>query len=134
VPEREPVYLTIEDALMLFAAIIERTPAEAELLLRARATLEGALARPATYAHYSDSDLALQAAVLAHGIAESQAFLDGNKRLALVAMLTFLEVNGFGVAATDPELAGWIIGLSADLTAEGLAATIRPRLVRLGPR
>jgi hypothetical protein len=32
--------------------------------------------------------LALQAAVLAHGIAESQAFIDANKRLALVAMLT----------------------------------------------
>jgi len=31
-------------------------------------------------------------AVLAHGIAESQTCIDGNKRLALVAMLTFLEV------------------------------------------
>jgi prophage maintenance system killer protein len=29
--------------------------------------------------------------VLAHGIAETQPFVDGNKRTALVAMLTFLS-------------------------------------------
>jgi death-on-curing protein len=78
--------------------------------------------------------VARQAAVLAHGIAESQAFLDGDKRLALVAMLTFLEVNGYTVDATDPELAGWIIDLSAELEPESLAETIRPRLVRVTSR
>jgi death-on-curing protein len=67
----------------------------------------------------------LQAAVLAHGIAEGQSFLDGNKRLALVAMLTFLEVNGYHVDASDPELAEWIISLSAGTTAEQLAERIR---------
>jgi prophage maintenance system killer protein len=36
----------------------------------------------------------MQAAVLAHGIPEGQFFIDGNKRLALVAMLTLLEVRG----------------------------------------
>ena len=66
--------------------------------------------------------------MLAHGLAESQAFLDGNKRLALVSMLTFLEANGYRVEATDPELADWIIDLSANLTPEQLAESIRPRL------
>jgi hypothetical protein len=42
-------------------------------------------------AHYEQADLALQAAVLAHGIAETQPFIDANT--PLVAMLTFLEVN-----------------------------------------
>jgi prophage maintenance system killer protein len=49
----------------------------------------------------------LQAAVLAYGIAEGQQFIDGNKRTALVAMLTFLEINGMEVDASDPELADW---------------------------
>jgi len=40
--------------------------------------------------------------VLAHGIAESQPFLDGNKRLALVAMLTFLKANGYRIDAPPP--------------------------------
>lgn len=69
----ELVYLTLDDALELYAAIVGGSAAEAASVLRSRAGLEGALARPATYAHYQDADLALQAAVLAHGIAESQA-------------------------------------------------------------
>jgi hypothetical protein len=48
------------------------TPAEASNQLRSRDGLAGALARPATHAHYEEVDLALQAAVLAHGIAETQ--------------------------------------------------------------
>ena len=124
----ELIYLTLEDTLELYAAIIDGTTEQAAALLRSRSALGGALARPATYAHYQNADLALQAAVLAHGIAESQALLDGNKRLALVAMLTVLEANGYRVEATDPELAGWIIDLSADLTPGRLAEAIRPRL------
>ena len=108
----ELVYLTLEDALELYAAIVGGTVERAASVLRSGSALEGALARPASYAHYQDVDLALQAAVLAHGIAESQAFVDGNKRLALVSMLTFLEANGYRIDATDPELAGWIIDLS----------------------
>jgi death on curing protein len=72
--------------------------------------VESALARPAAYAHYENADLAHQATALAQGIAEGQQFVDGNKRTALVAMLTFLEVNGLGVSASDRELADWISG------------------------
>jgi death-on-curing protein len=73
--------------------------------LRNQPGLESALARPAAYAHYENADLALQASALAHGIAEGQQFIDGNKRTALVAMLTFLEINGIAVKASDRELA-----------------------------
>jgi death-on-curing protein len=124
----EPVYLALEGALEIFAAIIGRTVQEARDQLRSRDALEGALGRPQSYAHYEHADLALQAAVLAHGIAETQPALDGNKRLALVAMLTFLELNGFRVTATDPELADWIIGFSRGVCPHETAELIRPRL------
>ena len=125
----EPTYLQLEDALGLFAAIVDGTPEQAADHLRNRPGLEGALARPATYAHYQNADLALQAAVLAHGIAEGQFFIDGNKRLALVAMLTFLEANGHRVDASDPELAEWILDLAAGTTHEELAERLRTTLV-----
>ena len=128
----EWVYLDVDDALTLYAAIIDGTDRQAADQLRDRAGLQGALARPHSYALYEDADLALQAAVLAHGIAESQTFLDGNKRLALVAMLTFLEFNGFLVDAADRELAGWILSLSTGTTPAQLAETLRDRL-RPGP-
>jgi death-on-curing protein len=101
----EPVYLELADALELYAAIVGATAAQSADQLRDRAGLESALGRPRNYALYEDADLALQAAALAHGIAESQTFIDGNKRLALIAMLTFLEINGFAVEASDLELA-----------------------------
>lgn len=63
----------------------------------------------------------MQAAVLAHGIAESQAFIDANKRLALIAMSTFLELNGYRVEAPDPELADWILSFSSGTTPMALA-------------
>lgn len=121
----EPVYLALEDVLELFAAIVDGTPVDAANQLRNRDALEGALARPAAHAHYQDADLPLQAAVLAHGIAETQPFIDGNKRIALVAMLTFLEINGSRLQASDRELAALIIDLSAGSTPDELADKIR---------
>lgn len=49
-------------------------------------------------------DVFMKAAVLAYFIAESQAFVDGNKRTALVAALTFLKVNGQQVPPADERL------------------------------
>jgi len=127
----DPVYLTFEDALAIHAAVIGSTAAQAADHLRSPSGLEGALARPASYASYQEADIALQAAVLAHGIAETQAFIDGNKRTALIAMLTFLEVNGWAVSAEDSELAAWIIGFSRGETTEDLASRLRRRLREL---
>jgi death-on-curing protein len=127
----EPIYLILQDALELYAAIIDASPVQAADHLRNRSGLEGALARPATHAHYQNADLALQAAALAHGIAEGQYFVDANKRLALVAMLTFLELNGYRVHATDPELAAWILDLAAGTTPEQLAQRIRAGLTAI---
>jgi prophage maintenance system killer protein len=67
----------------------------------------------------------MQAAVLAHGPAEREFSLDGIKRVALVAMLTFLEVNGWRVEAEDRRLAQWILDLSEGTIAADLAEKLR---------
>ncbi len=121
----EPIYLGLVDALGLYAAIIGGTPSQAADQLRDQGALEGALARPRSYADYEEADIALQAAVLAHGIAESQAFIDANKRLALVAMLTFLKLNGYRVEVSDPDLAEWILSFSSGTTPQRLAPSVR---------
>jgi hypothetical protein len=90
-PPESLVYLDVDDALEVFGAIIGGTATQAADQLRDRAALAGALARSINYAQYESADLALQAATLAHGIAETQPFIDGNKRAALVVMLTFLR-------------------------------------------
>ena len=97
--ERQPAYVQIElaEALALYAEIKGLSLEGAQGELRDEGLLESALARPKNAAHYSDADLAEQAANLLWGIAENQPFVDGNKRLALVLTLTFLELNGFAV-------------------------------------
>lgn len=123
--EGDFVYLSADDALEIYAAIFGLTAVQAADHLRSRDALEGALARPATYAHYEAADLALQATVLAHGIAETQPFVDGNKREALIALLTFLELNGCVLVVSDVELAAWVISFSAGVTPEQVAQSVR---------
>lgn len=88
----ELVYLDVADVIGLYAEIFGCSDADAANQLRSQPGLEGALARPRSHAAYGDADLATQAAVLAHGIAEGQRFVDGNKRTAL---------SGGLAAATD---------------------------------
>jgi death on curing protein len=87
---------------------------------------------PSTTRSTRTPNLALQAATLAHGIAETQPFIDGNKRAALVVLLTFLEINGSRVQASDRELADWIIAFSAGMSPHEVAEVVRARLAAGG--
>lgn len=129
--ESEVLYLEVEDLLFLYAELFACSEQEARDQLRSLAGIGGALARPQMYAHYQQADLALQAAVLAHGIAEGQHFIEGNKRLALAAMRTFLRINGYTVAVPQVQRFTWIVQLSEGKTPEELGVDIRGSLVRL---
>jgi death-on-curing protein len=131
-PPESVVYLDVDDALEILGAIIGGTATQAADQLRDRAALAGALARPINYAQYENADLALQTATRAHGIAETRPFIDGNKRAALVVLLTFLEINGSRVQASDRELADWIIAFSAGTSPHEVAEVVRARLAAGG--
>ena len=62
--------------------------------IRDQGGLESATHHPRNVYLYEDGNLFAIAAAYAHHLAESQAFLDGNKRTAIMAALTFLEANG----------------------------------------
>lgn len=63
--------------------------------LRDMALLEMGCARAMNLAAYGKPSLEELAAAYAFGIAKAHAFVDGNKRTALVTALTFLRLNGF---------------------------------------
>ncbi len=123
------LYLEIEDALIIYAGIFNCNLQEAADQLRNRSGLESALARPRTYAYYHGADIALQAAVLVHGIAEGQPFIEGNKRTAYVACILFLEENSYLLTAPQLDVQGWVKDLSVGLSEEGFAEHIRQWLV-----
>ena len=55
--------------------------------------------------HPEDADLIRQAVLLAVGISQAQAFLDGNKRIAFAACDVFLRLNSRIIQADPVELA-----------------------------
>jgi death on curing protein len=91
--EQETRYLSVLQVIGLHAVIMEQTGFPIAPL-REEGLLESAVLRPQTAAYYEHADLARQAAVLAVGIAQAQAFLDGNKRVAFGAMDVLLRLNG----------------------------------------
>jgi death on curing protein len=105
------VWLGLADVLALHAEMMlhmSSRPAP----LREEGLLESAVLRPQMAAYYDEADLVRQAALLATGIAQAQAFIDGNKRTALAAMETFLRINGHRCRADSLELAQQIEALA----------------------
>lgn len=91
--------------------------------IRDQTLLESAMARPQNLAAYGEPDIAALAAAYAFGIARNHPFVDGNKRTAAVVSETFLNLNGYGLAASDDELVQAFLSLAAgnwseDKTAE----------------
>ena len=95
--------------------------------------LEAALARPRQKWHYdAHADLATLAAAYAFGLATAHAFNDGNKRIAFLTVVIFLELNGKDVAAEEAEVVQVMTALAAGTLSEThLATWLRERLVRL---
>lgn len=88
--------------------------------------LESALARPINRHAYGETDLAALAASYAFGIARNRPFIDGNKRVALLAMVTFLGLNGVALAVTDEAIAAAILALAAgEVDEDGLTRWVR---------
>lgn len=58
---------------------------------------------------------------LGYSLISNHAFLDGNKRIGVYVMLTFLEVNGIRLDCTDEELIDLGLGVaSGSITYEAL--------------
>jgi death-on-curing protein len=67
--------------------------------------LDSAAARPRSSAFGVDAyeSLDLKAAALLHSIARNHTLVDGNKRLAWLATVVFLDLNGFEPEVSDDE-------------------------------
>jgi death-on-curing protein len=89
--------------------------------------LESALARPQQQRHYDEqADVALLAAAYGFGLVQSHPYRDGNKRAGLLALATFLELNGQELTASDAEVVSEILALASGHVSENeLADWIR---------
>lgn len=128
--------LSVAEVIALHQAVMERTGATAAPL-RDEGALESAVMRPRMAAHYEAADLIRQAVLLAAGISQAQAFLDGNKRTAFAALDVFLRLNGSAFAGDPLELARQLEALAtrsgtlADATG-AFEQWLRPRVTSPG--
>lgn len=88
--------------------------------------LEAALARPKHKHAYGEPDLATLAAAYGYALARSHCFTDGNKRVAMLAIDVFLQINGYELTAPEPEPFAMIARLaSGEIDETELAEWIR---------
>jgi death-on-curing protein len=92
------IYLTLPELLY----IAERATG-APVAVRDVGLLESAAARPQATAFGADAyeDLDAKAAALLHSLARNHALVDGNKRLALGALIAFYGINGRRLILTN---------------------------------
>ena len=103
--------------------------------LRDPGLLDSALIQPEAAYYYGQGDLAAIAAAYAFHIAQNQPFIDGNKRTAIGAALTFMLGNGGDVTRYDGNvLYDAMIGIAEKrLDKAGLAEVFRRALDPAGP-
>jgi death-on-curing protein len=104
------IVLNSEHIILLHDALIRETGGLSGL--RDMSLLKSALAAP--FASFDGENafptLEAKAARLAFGLVCNHPFADGNKRIGILAMLSFLELNGVEISCTNAELIA--LGLS----------------------
>jgi death-on-curing protein len=97
--------------------------------VRDMGALESALARPQNRRQYQGGHYPELAAAYAFGIARNHPFVDGNKRTALLAIVTFLGLNDIEFTASEAEAVVMIRHLAAgEIDEEELAHWIAANL------
>ena len=85
--------------------------------------LDSALNRGVNLAMYGEPDFAELAAALGVGLAKNHAFVDGNKRVAFLAVGLFLGLNGYKLIATQVDATLTLIAIASGEMLEGDFAT-----------
>jgi death-on-curing protein len=117
----EVEYLDLEDLLALTRDLHVGPVRDVGLL-------DSAAARPRSSALGEDAypSLSLKAAALLHSIARNHALVDGNKRLAWLATVVFLDLNGESSDLSDGEAFELVMDVAkGSVEVEAIAARLR---------
>ncbi|MCA1708933.1 MAG: type II toxin-antitoxin system death-on-curing family toxin [Actinobacteria bacterium] len=104
------IYLTLPELIH----VAERTLG-GEVLVREHGLLQAALARPQATVFGADAygSIEEKAAALLHSLVCNHALVDGNKRLALAAVIAFLGVNGRRLTLSNDQAYELIVSVAA---------------------
>ena len=106
----EPNFLLLDDVLRIHARSLAEHGGSAGI--RDQGLIESALGSAKNTLYYGGGDLFDVAASYAFHLAESQAFIDGNKRTAVVSAMVFLARNGVYVQPATWDLYSAMIDIA----------------------
>ncbi|SRR5258705_2523248 len=123
----EPAWVTYDQAIAIHSLQLRRFGGAPGL--RDEGMLQSALERPVNKWRYENAGLVGLAAAYAFGLAKNHAFVDGNKRIAFMAMMVFLRKNGIRFAPDQAQATAMILSLAAgEVTEPSLARWIGDNL------
>jgi death-on-curing protein len=96
---KSPLFLTVELTMQVHGEMIRAYGGSEGV--RDLGLIESAIAQGQNVYLYGAADLFGIAAAYAYHLAESQAFIDGNKRTGAAAALSFLYINGIDISRID---------------------------------
>ncbi len=120
----EPLWITFEQAVAIHGRQLRRFGGAPGL--RDEGMLRSALERPVNRWSYEQAGVAELAAAYAFRLAKNHAFVDGNKRIAFMAMMVFLLKNGVPFNPDPAQSTSIILSLAAgEVSEESLARWIK---------
>lgn len=124
----EPRWLKRSDVDYLHSRQIERFGGMHGI--RDENAIESALARPRNKWLYAEErDLAMLAAAYGYGLAQNHGYVDGNKRVGLVALGIFLRLNGYRLVTEEPAAVRVMLAVaSGTLSEEELVDWVRANM------
>jgi death-on-curing protein len=122
--QNEPRWVTYDQVIAVHSRQLRRFGGAPGL--REEGLLRSALEWPANKWRYGQAGLAELAAAYAFGLAKNHAFVDGNKRIAFMTMVTFLRKNGVRFSPDQTHATAMMTSLAAgEVSEESLARWIR---------
>lgn len=113
----EPCWLDIHDICSIHGEIIAESGGDAGILNLS--ALESTLNKPHNLYYYDKNvNLYELAASYGYGLVKNHCFIDGNKRIALIAIYTFLSINGIELNASEVDAASFFLELAGSVQAQ----------------
>lgn len=121
---KAPAWLTHDQVIAIHSRQLRRFGGAPGL--RDDGLLRSALERPINKWHYEQAGLHELGAAYGFGLAKNHAFVDGNKRIAFMAMVTFLRKNGVRCAPDQAVATKMMLALAAgEVSEDSLARWLR---------
>lgn len=113
----EPLWLNSQEVCAIQGEILVESGGASGILNEG--ALESTLNKPKNQFYYGENvTLYTLAAGYGYGLAKNHCFVDGNKRIALIAVYTFLAINGIELTASEVDAAEFFLNLAASLASQ----------------